>query len=742
MADALRNVGAIIVSHEPDRAVIAFYEDADLSAFHEALQQYSAGPRSGINPQTQKPYESTKWDVFGYIQADQMRNWNREDRIGLRLREEIAADGTGIDRDRLYYLDVEFWPRGQQQARADLAELRRLLQGQPHPEERIHDEFAGDLMCLARVAITGAKLDTLLNLSSVAEVDRPPQPTFDTLAAAEVTPAQFPTPAAPPEDGPRVCVVDSGITSNHPLLRNHVGHEEAILTETESAADENGHGTRVGGVAVFGDVRAAYDAGMFMSEVTLFSARVLNDQNEFDQRRLVEKQMEAAIKTFAAPPYNCRVFNISIGDRTPLLRGAGDRQGRWAEALDRLMREHGVLIFVAAGNHRLAGARRPDDAEQVLHDYPEFLFHLEAGLCEPATAALAVTVGSLAQYDVAAIRRGSQEHDIVRPVARRNEPSPFTRIGPGVNGAVKPEFVDYGGNVGFDGTGSSRRFIHDEIPDPGLAVMSLSSQPLQKLFGYGIGTSYAAPHLARLAARLWLRLRDDLGQEPHPNLVRAVLASSAEVPDEAKALLDPHGGDKAIRRVCGYGLPDEDLAFNSTDWRVTLVAQAAQRIDTITLYEIPIPTEMIEARGRKRVIVSLAFDPPVRRRRANYLGVEMQVDLLRGKSPDEIEAAYRAVSKEERKTAPKSFQDRHLCKLEPGPQAVESSTLHRREWSFRRGDLNDGDTYYLMVRSFRNWAPDEITDQDYALAVTLEAEDERLYNLISQRVRQRPRIRV
>jgi hypothetical protein len=47
-----------------------------------------------------------------------------------------------------------------------------------------------------------------------------------------------------------------------------------------------------------------------------------------------------------------------------------------------------------------------------------------------------------------------------------------------------------------------------------------------------------------------------------------------------------------------------------------------------------------------------------------------------------------------------------------------------------------------MVRSFRSWAPEEIIHQDYAVAVTLEADDERLYNLISQRVRVRPRIRV
>ncbi len=747
VAAALRVVGATVVSYEPDRAVIAFSEDTKLTAFHNALQEYSAGPRAGINPQTGKPYENIKWDVFGFIEADEMRRWSREDRIGSRLREEIGPDGAGIQSDRLYYLDVEFWSRGTQQGSKDLAELRTLLQGGAGNGEEVHDYFVGELMCLARVGITGAKLDTLLDTPSAAEVDLPPQPTFDAAAAAEATSRDFPTPAAPPEDGPCLCVVDSGITANHPLLRNRVGHEEAILTQAESPADGHGHGTRVGGIALFGDVRIGYDTSQFQSDVTLYSARVLNDQNQFDERRLILTQMEEAIQAFIEPPYNCRVFNMSLGEPMTLFWDGNQRQGRWGEALDHLARKYKVLIVASAGNHYLASGYKPSHAEEVLDEYPGFLFHPEARLCDPATSALALTVGAIAHTDTPAIRRGAQANDIVVPVAKRNQPTPCTRTGPGVNGAIKPDLVEYGGNAAFDGTGNSTRFIRDgsnedQAADPGRAIMSFSHEPLTTLFSYGVGTSYAAPQVARLAARLWHRLRDDLGFEPHPNLVRAVLASSAEVPSEVIELLKAHGGEKSVRQVCGYGLPDEDLAFNSADRRVTLVAQAAQRIDTITLYEVPIPAEMIGARGKKSITVSLAFDPPVRRRRAKYLGVEMQVDLLRGKTPEDIEAAYRAVSKEDRGTAPTSFRSRHRCTLKPGSTAVESSTLQRRDWICKRGRLDDGDTYYLMVRSFRNWAPDEISEQDYALVVTLEAEETRLYHLISQRVRQRQRQRV
>ena len=60
----------------------------------------------------------------------------------------------------------------------------------------------------------------------------------------------------------------------------------------------------------------------------------------------------------------------------------------------------------------------------------------------------------------------------------------------------------------------------------------------------------------------------------------------------------------------------------------------------------PVPEVLRNAPGKKGIIASPAFDPPERRRRAGYLGMEMGMNLFRGKTPDEILAAWRsAVSK-------------------------------------------------------------------------------------------------
>ncbi len=163
----------------------------------------------------------------------------------------------------------------------------------------------------------------------VAEVEFPPIPVFDSLAARRATRRDFPTPPRPTRGGPSVCTLDSGVASNHPLLASNIGHEEAILTRVLSPADAHGHGTMVGALAVFGDIRAFYLAGQFASEITLYSARVLNVENRFDDEKLIIHQMQQAIEIFKAPPYNCRVFNLSLGDDRAWLR---DNTRQWGRA--------------------------------------------------------------------------------------------------------------------------------------------------------------------------------------------------------------------------------------------------------------------------------------------------------------------------------------------------------------------------------------------------------------------------
>lgn len=567
LIDRLAELNISVVAVEADGAIIAFRDDPELAKFKDAIARYQRGP--SLNPETGEPRKSTKWDVFEWIDAANMRLWGKSDRIGGRLAAKIGTDGGTIETGTLYVLDIEIWyPANRTEANALLQEVRTLIDDDRADGERLCDSFVGELLCLARVHVRGSKLARLLELDCIAEVDVPLQPVFNAYAASTATPRDFPTPPRPPIDGPRVCVVDSGIASNHPLLASNVGHAEAILTDTETPADENGHGTMVAGLAVFGDVRASYNAGRFASDVTLFSARVLNKDNRFDDDELILTQMRKAIETFKAPPHNCRVFNISLGEDKPLLTGTNSKQGMWAEALDTLAREHQVLFVVSAGNHTRACAHNPRDAELVLQSYPRFLMEPECGLCDPATAAIAITVGGIAANDDPAFRLGSGRDDITLPVATALGPTPCTRIGPGINDSMKPEFVADAGNDVFAGMGNANRRITD---DNGIAVMSLSHVPLNRLFSFDVGSSFAAPQVARIAAKVWSGLEQEF-DEVHPNFVRAVLGTASVIPACADDVFQGAGDEETIRREYGYGMIDEDFALATGDRRVTLVA--------------------------------------------------------------------------------------------------------------------------------------------------------------------------
>ena len=742
MADMLAKIGVTVVSIEKDKAVIAFSNDTDLSQFHKAVAKYQRGPT--VDRKTGKPRKSTQWDVFEHIEASQMRLWGRLDRIGSRLAESIGPTGELIVGTETYVLDVDVWHRGTiDLARASLEELRRLIQHNSAEVEKLTDSFVGELLCVARVRVRGEKLSQLLNLDAVAEIEFPPQPVFDPRQAARSTSADFPTPPLPPQDGPHLCVVDSGITSNHPLLSRNVGHAEAILTSGETSADENGHGTIVAGIAVFGDVRACYGQAQFASPVTLFSARVLNADNRFDDELLIIQQMRRAIDFFTASPYNCRVFNLSLGVNEAWLP-TNPRQSLWAESLDTIAREFGVLLVVSAGNQDVGWSPSTAEAEQIAVEYPRNLFVDECGLCQPATAAIAITVGGIADSESPAIPPPGKREDIVRTIAAINQPMPTTRIGPGLNGAIKPEFVAAAGNVAFQGFSMLRNVTHDQ----GLAVMSLSNEPTKQLFAYDIGTSFAAPRVARTAAMLWINLRNQLAEEPQANLVRAMLAASASPPDALRDFIEPLQGEEGVRRVCGYGAIDEEFAFESADRRVTLVAQGTLAIDTFAVFELPSLLQFRQAPGYKKVTVTLAYDPPVRRRRADYLGVRMNYALIRGKSLAEVVDAYRHFTTEEQEAmreagddVPKAFQGSFKCDLRPGLKALQASTLQRSCWKFKSEKRDYGEVLYLIVRAQRLWAPESFTDQDFAVTVTLEAEEPQLYNLIRNRVQLRQRQR-
>jgi hypothetical protein len=734
---ALEGYGLTVVGVESKQMVVAFHGDVELNDFRAALDRYEEGPQVKKSGERAK---STVADILQAIEPEGMALWGREDRVGAALAEGIGAAGERIETSSSYVVDVELWYPGALAASAAVDEVRTLV-GAAGESDAVRDVYIAPGLVLLRLEITGTLVDALLELDAVASVDLPPRPEFDSAGPSLTPMSSFTAPTAPAADGPRVCVLDTGVAGGHPLLAANLGYAASFLEDDDSPADDHGHGTKVCGQAVFGDVRGRYENDDFSSPVILLSAKIIGRNGRFDDHKLTINQLEDAIRLFSAEPYNCRVFNLSVGVERALFRSGNRRQGLLAESVDRLARQYGVLMVVSAGNHDQALLIERASADSS-ESFPGLLFREEAGLCDPAASALSLTVGGLAEHDTTEDDGSGQ---IRVAVARCDEPAPMTRTGPGINGAIKPELADYAGNAVTVSHDGGLRLL---ASDRSVSVLCLSNNPSDSLFLYGNGTSLAAPRVARTAAILHRTLEKSFGGAVHPNLVRALLASSATPPD-ATANVCLAGDD--ILKAVGYGRPSEDAALNSAPTRVTLIAQDTVPVDHFHIYEIPATEAFKRARGTRSMTVALAFDPPVRRRRFDYLAVEMDFLVIRGRSIEEVfESCRHCRPDEDWDDTACSIQGAQRMVFRPAafPRNSEikrgRGTLQKAAFFWQRREAESrgyGDSYWLVVRAKEKW-PSGADAQDYAVVVTMRADDEQLYAQVRARVRERARTRI
>jgi hypothetical protein len=553
-----------------------------------------------------------------------------------------------------------------------------------------------------------------LDLPEVLTIDRPPEPDMPLLDVSAFT-AENIGPVTPPGANATVIgVIDSGVTSAHPLvagvIRGAFGEPGGLGDD-----DQRGHGTSVAGITVYGDVRQRVVLGQFDAHFAIACAKLVNQDGKFPDEALVPETMERAIRRLHGE-FKCRVINISLGD---CKRMAGDKPTPWADILDSLARELDVVIVVSAGNRKGLIEKYGDG---VVDAYPDCLLDEEARLLEPATGVNVVAVGSLAHSN--GVSEVDGELVGVLPIAEAGQPAPFTRSGPGVRGIIKPDFVDYGGTVVFDGPTQT---LADGKTRSEAGVISLNRDYVQKLLTSVSGTSFASPLVAYKAALV----REAL-PEASANLVRALLAIAADHPQSALDRLEGMSDD-AIRYVLGNGLIDVEKALNSNDNRVVLIREDNLGVNRFAVFEVPVPQVFHVEGSRRRIRVALAFDPVVRHTRLDYCGLSMGFDLYRGTTAGEVFNACRKWEKAE--GDPFRVMDARRCKLWPGPRLRGKGTLQCGTFTASRSLQGYGDTYYVAVRCEGGWASEITPDQHFAVAVELAHETEiTLYQRVQQRV--------
>lgn len=564
---------------------------------------------------------------------------------------------------------------------------------------------------LLRARVTPQGLQDVLDTSVVEQVRTPPVPFLDFRDwwTASVEGLQ-----RTKEPSAVVGVLDDAPTSGHPLLAGLVESIDLIAPEGYPWQQAGQHGTEVVGRALFPHLHEELrDGSPISAHGTVRVARILEpDPNRpgapprFVTSGFPHQVVEQAVRRLHEK-HGVKVFNLSVGYDEPY---SDVHLGPLTETIDELIRELDIVVVVPTGNAGVQGLTGlTASGHHVADDYPAYLDTPEHRLAEPAPAALAVTVGSVALSEGAAEigdRLGWQA------VAGTDQTSPFSRTGPGIGTTEdrqnKPDLVHYGGNTALNDTGMV------VAKDPGAGVISTALDSANnRLFSVCNGSSFAAPPVSRVAADV---------QHAYPdasaNLIRALVALSARRPAPADDVVAEH------RRAARYGLglPSTDRAIDSGQRRATMTYDGSMTVDDVQVHPVPVPEVFRRGSGGVRSLtISLAFDPPVRRQRREYLAARMQIDLYRNIELSELQDILRQQDPDDPQ---EPIRDRRRRPpLVPGSNALLSSTSHVRSWTARNSFIDDGDVFYVTVtHRAATWARDDpdYQTQRYALAVALE----------------------
>jgi subtilisin family serine protease len=721
---ALARMGLRLLSKDPKRALVVSTDDAQLGGITNRLLNYSGQVPGGAQ--------------YGELDAvENISPLTAADRIGTRLQQRPLQQGE------IPPLDIEVWHTG---LRPDCERFLRTIEAvlQRH-NLRTTDRWIGSSICLARAKLNDAALQELLGMPEVKEIDRPARPAFEHVELFQAGVADLDIANQPADDLVGIVVLDSGVMSQHPLIAPPLGDAQVfpdamrqrILNGPQDGTQE-GHGTGVCGVAAYGDLLAAFRARRFVPTAQLFSGRVTDDNNEYDENILLESQLEQAVTYFLHTYSQARIVNISLGDENKVY--ADGYQTRFAAAIDDLAyryAERGILIIVSSGNFNVTGHLTH---EQLRAQYPNYLLEPAARLIDPATAALAMTVGGIS---IGPVEGRHWNVDVHIPIAGdAGFPSPFTRAGRGIDGGIKPEVVEAAGDW----------ILARQILRNSGVVTTAKNFTQGQLLADKIGTSYAAPKVANLAAQLMRRYPGYSS-----NLIRALIAHSAQVPShrpQAWNALDSWHED--ILRVYGYGQPSLDRALDAAQNEPWLLQDGQIQADNFRLFELPeLPDEFMSERGRRVIRVTLAFDPPTRpTRKDSYLGFTMDFALYRNVDANTLADAYRSWDRNERELlddgVPPGRTDLASKKinLKPSSQKRNNGTLQSAwvEINNRRWRYDQGTPLYLAVVCQRMWAPVEIVNQRFAMVMSLfhDKADLDLHAQLRQRVQlfTRERVRV
>lgn len=369
-----------------------------------------------------------------------------------------------------------------------------------------------------------------------------------------------------PSSSSAICVFDSGITTTGSILPSLVRNRINNYLPVGCISPQYSHGTFVASRCIFGDdieyqiSQNSLNPYCYVIDVPVFgldSFGNVSGLNDFDLGNAITEVVESLYT-------EVKVYNLSLGSPISIV---DHNHSFLATTLDVLSKEYDVLFVVSSGNISLN-----------LGTYPADHFnHPNARIGSPAESLLALTVGSIAKYEY---------HT---SLSKENHISPFSKVGPGTDGGLKPELVTHGGNLLAPyNLNPFSRIASCGLYDDGVSI------------SYDNGTSFSSPIVSRYAQILF-----DYYPFANTNLIKALLIHFAEQREVYENFVFDH-------KYTGFGEPIIANALYA-DTSATYLYQGNLDSDNYEYIKFNIPEQFVNAEidSKLKLKITIVYNPEV-----------------------------------------------------------------------------------------------------------------------------------
>ncbi len=405
------------------------------------------------------------------------------------------------------------------------------------------------------------------------------------------------------DDTPYICILDTGVNAGHPLI-NPVCNEEDLFSVNPSwdAADSEGHGTAMAGLATWGDLSSVLgDSKPLEIRHRIESAKLLRYAGDNEGKHLGIITSDGVSQAEIANFDRTRVFALALSAQESRDRG---KPSAWSSEIDSLASDYlgenlqRRLFMVCAGN--------TDGQLSDLKEYPQF--NELQDIHDPGQAWNALTIGAYTRK----VDIQGDDTDGYEPLAPNGGLSPHSTTSATwvASMPLKPEIVFEGGNTGID--------TYSAASMPSLDLLSTHHDITTRLFSTFNATSAATALAAKFAAEIYTQY-----PKLWPETVRALMVHSASWTDAMLSQFDYHKKTERQKaqhliRVVGYGVPDIKKAMWSLGNSLAMIVEdelqpfeklkgKSTSTKDMHLHELPWPKEQLLALGETEVKMTVTL---------------------------------------------------------------------------------------------------------------------------------------